>query len=103
MTNKNPYRMIRPWGVFKAQFKLFIRGLWAPSIIKMGRTVTYSETNGVGPLLTSVHYVQIGTESGEILYRSPHMTAKDRAEFVRRTEAIRDYYNRKNERGTYEF
>jgi len=84
--------LVRPWPVLKAQLRLFARGLWAPSIIRMGRTVTYMDDMMIGPFVIRRHYVQIGTESGEILYVSPHMSLCERREFIAAIERKRAFY-----------
>ena len=82
--------LIRPWRVAKAQMKLFMRGLWAPSILRMGRTITYTDNVMIGPFVIRRHYVQISTEQGEIVYKTPHMTNSERKAFIRRVEAVRE-------------
>jgi hypothetical protein len=90
--------LIRPWPVLKAQFKLFMLGLSLPHLINSGRTITYMESDTIGPFVTRRHYVQIGTESGRIFYATPHMTAQERLAFVRRINSVRDFYNSQRQR-----
>lgn len=88
--------LIRPWPVVKAQLRLFARGLWGPSILKMGRTITYTDSEMIGPFVIRRHYVQISTERGEIVYKTPHLTNNERKAFIRRVLAVRqsqDFYN----------
>ena len=99
--NKTRYHMIRPGAVIRAQLKLLVRGLWFPTVMRTGRVITHSEVNMLGPFVTSVHYIQISTEDGEIHYRTPHMTSKDRVECVRRINAVRDFSSLK--RGSYDY
>lgn len=93
--------LIRPWSVLKVQLRLFLRWFSEPSVIRAGRTVTYSEDDLLGPFLIRRHYVQISKESGEVLYKSPNMTVLERKAFIRRVEAINEFYRK--EKAGYDF